>query len=75
MTRRSCGCYFERLGWRSHLHTIRSFEKLTAGGMTVLDADVVRILEELLPARFGGAAADYQLVEDQAAPGEVRAPF
>ena len=56
MTRRTCGCYLERLGWRSHLHTIRSFEKLTAGGMTVLDADVVRILEDLLPARFGGAA-------------------
>ena len=70
MTRRTCGCYLERLGWRSHLHTIRSFEKLTAGGMTVLDADVVRILEDLLPARFGGAAGDYQLVEDQAAPGE-----
>jgi hypothetical protein len=70
MTRRTCDCFLEELGWRSHLHSIRSFEKLTAGGMTVLDADVVRILEEILPARFGGAAGDYQLVEDQAAPGE-----
>jgi hypothetical protein len=40
--------------------------------MTVLDADVVRILEELLPARFGGAAGDCQLIEDQAMPGESR---
>ena len=72
LVRRTCGCPLERLGWRMHLHTIRSFEKLTAGGMTVFDVDVVRILEETLPARFGGAAIDYQLVEDQAAPGETR---
>jgi hypothetical protein len=72
MTHRACGCPLERLGWHSHLHTIRSFEKLTAGGMTILDTDVIRILEELLPARFGGTAVDYQLVEDQAAPGESR---
>jgi hypothetical protein len=72
MTRRSCGCFLDRLGWRTHLHTIRSFEKLTAGGMTVIDADVVRILDELLPARFGGTVGDYQLVEDQTAAGESR---
>ena len=58
MTRRTCGCYLERLGWRSHLHTIRkSSKRLTAGGMTVLDADAVRILEDLLPGalwRRGG---------------------
>jgi hypothetical protein len=70
LTRRPCGCALEGLGWRQHLHTVQSFEKLTAGGMTVLDADVIRILEELLPARFGGTSADYQLVEDQSKPGE-----
>jgi len=62
-SQRSCGCPLERLGWRVHLHTIRSFEKLTAGGMTVLDGDVIRVLEEVLPGRFGGAPTDYQLVE------------
>ena len=65
---RPCDCPLERLGWSRRLHSIRSFEKLTTGGMTVLDADVVRILEDLLPARFGGGAEDYQLVEDQVAP-------
>jgi hypothetical protein len=63
---RRCGCPLESLGWTTHLHTIRSFEKLTGEGMTVLDADVIRVLEEVLPARFGGGPTDYQLLEDEA---------
>ena len=31
---RSCGCPVEELGWRVHLHSIRSYEKLTGGGIT-----------------------------------------
>jgi hypothetical protein len=72
MTRRACGCPLERLGWTTHLHTIRSYEKLTSGGMTFLDTDVIRVLEEVLPARFGGAPTDYQLVEDEAEDGSPR---
>ena len=60
---RACGCPMERLGWRWHLERVRSFEKLTAGGVTLLDVDVIRVLEETLPARFGGEPTDYQLVE------------
>jgi hypothetical protein len=62
---RACGCPLEGLGWGTHVHAIRSEEKLTAGGMNLLDADVVRVLDEVLPARFGGAPTDYQLVEYQ----------
>jgi hypothetical protein len=69
ITERRCGCPLERLGWATHLHTIRSFEKLTAGGVTFLDSDLIRTIEEVLPARFGGTAADYQLVESEAAGG------
>jgi hypothetical protein len=69
---RRCGCPLERLGWATHLHTIRSHEKLTAAGMTVLDSDVIRILEEVLPARFGGGPTDYQLVEDEDRAGRPR---
>jgi hypothetical protein len=69
MVDRQCGCGLERLGWTTHLHTIRSFEKLTAGGMTFLDTDVVRVLEEVLPGRFGGVPTDYQLVESEDADG------
>jgi hypothetical protein len=59
----------ERLGWGTHLHGIHSVEKLTAAGMTFLDSDLVRVLEEVLPGRFGGGPADYQLVEAEDAGG------
>ena len=72
LTRRDCGCPLEELGWRTHLHTVRSFEKLTAGGMTFLDTDVIRVLEEVLPARFGGGPTDYQLAEEEGADGQPR---
>jgi len=66
---RHCGCPLERLGWRRHLHSIRSFEKLTGAGMTFHDADVIRIFEEVLPGRFGGSPTDYQLVEGESDEG------
>jgi hypothetical protein len=64
-----CGCELERLGWGMRLERVRSFAKLTAGGMTYHDADVAQILEETLPNRFGGRAADYQLLEEERADG------
>lgn len=66
---RSCGCPVEAVGWRQHLSFIRSFEKLTSGGVTFLGADVIRVLEEALPARFGGRPTDYQLVESEGESG------
>jgi hypothetical protein len=72
MTERWCGCALEGLGWATHLHTIRSYEKLTAAGMAFLDSDLVRILEDVLPAQFGGGPADYQLVEDEMEDGCLR---
>lgn len=73
VTRRQCECGLDRDGWNLHIHTVRSFEKLTAGGMTFLDVDVIRVLEEVLPSRFGGRPADWQVVEqiddDRARPG------
>ncbi len=69
---RPCGCGLATLGWTARLRTIRSFEKLTAKGMTFLDVDVAQVLEETLPARFGGHPGDYQLVEDEAADGRAR---
>jgi hypothetical protein len=65
ITKRNCGCMLQSLGWETHLHTIRSYEKLTTGGLTMLDYDVIGVLEELLPARFGGGPTDFQLLEDE----------
>jgi hypothetical protein len=72
LTTRTCRCPLGILGWSVHLAHVRSFEKLTAGGMTFYDADVARVLDEVLPARFGGGPTDYQLVEAEAAGGEAR---
>ncbi len=69
---RQCGCSLEQLGWTTHIHTIRSYEKLTALGMTFLDRDIIRVLEEVLPRRFGGAPTDYQLLEEEDKDGNPR---
>jgi hypothetical protein len=69
---RPCGCRLERIGLTRHIHTIRSYEKLTGEGMTFVKSDLLRILEQVLPARFGGSAADYQLVEAEDEAGIVR---
>jgi hypothetical protein len=72
VSERACGCPYQELGWTTHLHDIRSFEKLTAAGMTFLDTDVIRVLEEVLPERFGGIPSDYQLVEEEGPDGAPR---
>jgi hypothetical protein len=66
---RACGCPMESLGWTPHLTSVRSYEKLTAGGMTFYDSDLIGVLERALPEQFGGNAADYQLVEEEDATG------
>ncbi len=61
----SCGCPIERAGFPQRLHTIRNADKLTAGGMHFTAADALRLIEEVLPARFGGKPGHYQLVEEE----------
>jgi hypothetical protein len=71
MEERSCGCPLEDEGWPTHLHGVRSFEKLTGSGMTFLDTDVITVLEEHLPSVFGGAPTDYQLMESETEQGHA----
>jgi hypothetical protein len=62
---RDCDCLLGALGLRTHLSEIRSFEKLTGEGVTFARSNLERILEEILPARFGGTMLDYQLAEEE----------
>lgn len=65
LAERDCGCLLGRLGFRQHAHTIRSYEKLTTEGMHFLGGELLNLLEEALPLRFGGAPTDYQLLEEE----------
>ncbi|MFH0810080.1 MAG: hypothetical protein V2A77_06385 [Pseudomonadota bacterium] len=69
---RDCGCPLGRLGFTKHIHHIRSFEKMTGEGVSFVDTDLVRILEERLPGAFGGRSTDYQLVETEDEAGLTR---
>jgi hypothetical protein len=62
---RACGCALGALGMNDTLHTIRSYEKLTSAGVTFVSFDLDALLERVLPAAFGGAPSDYQLVEGE----------
>ena len=62
---RQCGCKVEGLGFTDHVYNIQSFEKLTGEGMTFVGTDILRIIEEVLPAKYGGASTDYQMVEEE----------
>jgi hypothetical protein len=62
---RSCGCPLEQYGFTRHVSEIRSYRKLTGEGVTLIGSDMVRILEEVLPTKFGGSPLDYQLMEEE----------
>ena len=69
VTARDCTCRFGSYGYRTRIANIRSFEKLSSEGTTFAREDVLTILETTLPARFGGSAVDYQVVEEEAPNG------
>lgn len=62
---RSCGCPLERHGFVDHLRHIYSFRKLTSEGVTIMGSDMIHLLNDVLPARFGGTPLDYQLTESE----------
>jgi hypothetical protein len=72
MIARECGCALQKVGFTQHLHTIRSFEKFTSEGMNYFGADLFELLENTLPAEFGGGPGDYQLVEEEDGNGQTR---
>jgi hypothetical protein len=62
-----CNCLFRRAGWTTEIRDIFSYGKLTGQGMTLVGTELVGILEETLPRRFGGRPGDFQLVEREGA--------
>ena len=67
-----CGCTLDDLGLTWRIATIRSIEKLTGEGITLVGSDVVAIIDELLPHTYGGRQGDYQLVETVGHDGVTR---
>lgn len=70
--RRSCGCKLDELGFTDHIYNIRGFDRLTGEGMTFIGTDLVKIIEDVLPAQFGGSSTDYQMVEEEDERGHTR---
>jgi hypothetical protein len=68
LEQRRCGCAAGEMGLDWHLHSIRSYEKLTTEGMHIPGDDLLALVEDVLPARFGGTSTDYQFVEELAVP-------
>ncbi len=69
---RACGCLWAELGFTTHLREIRSVNKLTGEGVTLIGTELVNVLETVLPARFGGSPLDYQVQEQEDARGFTR---
>ncbi len=63
MGSRRCGCGLENIGFSDHISGIRSYEKMTSEGMTFMVSDLIQIVEEVLPAKYGGNSTDYQALE------------
>jgi len=62
---RDCGCPWGELGLRTHVSGLRSYDKLTSEGVTFMGSILFDILENVLPARFGGGPTDYQFSEEE----------
>jgi len=65
MTERPCACLLGALGLQTHLSSVRSYSRATGEGMSMDAVELTRIIEEVLPARYGGASTDYQWVEEE----------
>ena len=62
---RDCGCLWQDMGLTTHISQVRSYEKLTSEGVMFMGSMLYELLEETLPARFGGSPVDYQLAEEE----------
>ena len=61
---KSCSCLLGGLGMNVHMSEVRSYDKLTGEGMTLLGSDLDDIVGGLIE-RAGGSPDDYQFWETQ----------
>ena len=74
-----CECLMGQMGMRQRLSGVRGISKVVAGGINVPGEVFERLVDEVLPARFGGGPVDYQFSEQEhegapADPAAHRAP-
>lgn len=62
---RECGCALGKMGFDLHLSQIYSYTKFSGEGVTLAGSEMIHLLEEVLPAKFGGTPFDYQLEETE----------
>ncbi|MGZ4809377.1 MAG: hypothetical protein ACXV7D_08605 [Thermoanaerobaculia bacterium] len=72
LDQRRCGCTLEAAGFATHLRQIGSLRKVTSEGMTLHGIDVMALVEDFMPSKFGGSALHYQLAEEEDAGGKTR---
>lgn len=69
---RACGCPLHAAGFTTSMHSVRSYSKLLGESVTLMSTEIQRVLEDVLPGRFGGSVLDYQLLEREDAQGMTR---
>lgn len=69
---RTCNCALGAIGYTTHLREIRSYSKSVGEGVTLIGNELQQILEQVLPARFGGSSLDYQWMEQEDVQGMTR---
>jgi hypothetical protein len=67
-----CGCPLHELGLTTRLRRVASYRKVTGEGVTLVGSEMIQVLEEVLPRKYGGSPLDYQLIEEEDARGLTR---
>ena len=62
---RQCGCLLDELGLTLHVNGVSGREKFASDGVHFLGAELLELVDDVLPGRFGGGPTDYQLVETE----------
>jgi hypothetical protein len=67
----ACDCELHRAGLTKRVVDVRSIEKLTVQGVTIIGDDLASLIEFELPRRFGGRPGSFQLAEVETADARV----